>query len=85
MASITKTKNGKFKATVYVGRDANGKQIRKSITCDTEKEAKKLISFLADNKNCDICFDEIEPLYYSSTPKATTSIINEYLNKDNGV
>lgn len=41
MASITKTKNGKFKATVYVGRDANGKQIRKSITCDTEKEAKR--------------------------------------------
>jgi hypothetical protein len=52
---------------------------------NTEKEAKKLISFLADNKNCDICFDEIEPLYYSSTPIATTSIINEYLNKESNI
>lgn len=40
MASIRKMKNGKFQATVYVGRDLNGKQLRKYITADTEKECK---------------------------------------------
>lgn len=40
MASIRKMKNGKFQATVYVGRDSDGKQLRKYITADTEKECK---------------------------------------------
>lgn len=41
MANIRKTKNGTFQATIYVGRDSNGKQIRKYITCDTRKECKR--------------------------------------------
>lgn len=41
MASIQKLANGNFKATVSLGRDANGKQIRKTITCDSEKECKR--------------------------------------------
>lgn len=40
MASIRKMKNGKFQATVYVGRDSDGKQLRKYITADTERECK---------------------------------------------
>ncbi|NYB73897.1 site-specific integrase [Sedimentibacter hydroxybenzoicus DSM 7310] len=33
-------KNGKFQATVYIGRDSDGKQLRKYITADTERECK---------------------------------------------
>lgn len=40
MASIKKISNGKFQATVFIGRDANGKQMKKKITRDTEKECK---------------------------------------------
>ena len=40
MASIRKMKNGKFQATVYVGRDSDGKQLREYITADTERECK---------------------------------------------
>lgn len=40
MASIQKLPSGKWKATVYVGRDANGKMIRKSVTKGTKKECK---------------------------------------------
>ncbi|MEW5952667.1 MAG: tyrosine-type recombinase/integrase [Bacillota bacterium] len=40
MASIKKLPNGRFQATVFVGRDANGKQDKKRKTFDTEKEAK---------------------------------------------
>jgi len=45
MASIKKrkNKNGKvtWHATIYAGRDANGKMIRRYVTRDTEKECKK--------------------------------------------
>lgn len=41
MASIKKLDNGRFQATVFVGRDANGKQDKRKRTFDTEKEAKK--------------------------------------------
>jgi integrase len=34
-------KNGKFQATVYIGRDSDGKQLRKYVTANTEKECKK--------------------------------------------
>ena len=47
-----------------------------------EMEAKKLMLFLSNNKNDDICYAEIEPLYYNSTPMATTSITKEFLNKE---
>lgn len=40
MASIRKLENGKYQATVFVGRDANNKQIRKYVTRSTQKECK---------------------------------------------
>nr|PZN08410.1 MAG: site-specific integrase [Caldicoprobacter oshimai] len=40
MASIRKLKNGKYQATIFIGRDANGKQLRKYVTRDTYKECK---------------------------------------------
>lgn len=40
MASIKKLDNSRFQATVFVGRDANGKQMKKKKTFDSEKEAK---------------------------------------------
>ncbi|MBU3098345.1 MULTISPECIES: tyrosine-type recombinase/integrase [Clostridium] len=40
MASIRKMENGSFKATVSLGRDANNKQIRKTLYASTEKECK---------------------------------------------
>lgn len=41
MASIKKLDSGRFQATVFVGRDANGKQDKRKKTFDSEKEAKK--------------------------------------------
>ncbi|MFZ5645781.1 MAG: tyrosine-type recombinase/integrase [Bacillota bacterium] len=41
MASIKKLPNGRFQATVFVGRDANRKQDKRKKTFDSEKEAKK--------------------------------------------
>lgn len=40
MASIRKLPNGHYQATIYVGRDANGKQIRKYVTRPTLRECK---------------------------------------------
>lgn len=40
MASIKKRPNGTWQATVYVGRDANGKQLFKYVTKPTMKECK---------------------------------------------
>lgn len=40
MASIKKTPNGSYQATVYVGRDATGKQLFKYVTKPTLKECK---------------------------------------------
>ena len=40
MASIRKLKNGHYKATVYLGRDTDGKQIRRNATRPTKREAK---------------------------------------------
>jgi len=44
---------------------------------DIEKETEKLLDFLDHSKDCYLSYDEIEPLYYSSTPIATTKIINK--------
>lgn len=41
MASIKLLDNGKYQATVYIGRDANGKQDKKRKTFDSERKAKK--------------------------------------------
>ena len=40
MASIKKMENGTFKATISLGRDANNKQIRKTLYASSEKECK---------------------------------------------
>lgn len=40
MASIKKLANGTYQATIYLGRDSNGKQIRKYVTRDSLKECK---------------------------------------------
>lgn len=40
MASIRKRPNGTYQATIYVGRDANGKQLFKYVTKPTLKECK---------------------------------------------
>lgn len=42
MASIKKLPSGKFQATIYLGRDENGKQLKKKITRDSERECKKV-------------------------------------------
>lgn len=42
MASIKKRSNGTYQATIYVGRDAKGKQLFKYITRDTKKECKAI-------------------------------------------
>lgn len=41
MASIQKRPNGKYQATIYVGKDENGKQIRKYVTKSTLMECKR--------------------------------------------
>jgi len=41
MAYITKRKNGRWQAVVYMGRDENGKPIRRAVTKDTMMEAKR--------------------------------------------
>jgi len=41
LASIRKRPNGTYQATIYVGRDANGKQLFKYVTCDSLKECKR--------------------------------------------
>lgn len=48
MASIKKNANGTYSATVYVGRDANGKNLRKYITKDTLKECKNAVRELEE-------------------------------------
>lgn len=50
-----------------------------------ETEAEKLLNFLNQSKECHISYDEIEPFYYSSTPIATTSIINNYLYRESDI
>ena len=41
MASIRKLANGSWEATIYLGRDEKGKMLRKYLTRQTEKEAKR--------------------------------------------
>lgn len=54
MASIKKLPNGTYRARIFVGRDANGKQLFKSVTRPTEKEcksaARKIEQDLEDKK-----------------------------------
>ncbi|WP_156779610.1 hypothetical protein [Desulforamulus reducens] len=41
MASIARRPNGKWQATIYMGRDENGKQIRRYVTGQYLKEVKR--------------------------------------------
>lgn len=43
MASFTKRPNGSYQGVVYVGRDENGKQIRRTVTRQTLKECKAAV------------------------------------------
>ena len=43
MASITKRPNGSYQASIYVGRDDNGKHIRRTVTKPTLRECKAAV------------------------------------------
>lgn len=67
MAKATKLPSGNWRVSCYVGRDASGKQIRKSITAPTRKEAELLAAQFAvkqkhnsipGNKTVAMAFDE---------------------------
>lgn len=68
MANLKKTKSGTWQATVYLGRDANGKMKRKYITKATRKEAKlvaeELERELAENQYVDI--DNLRLITYAA-------------------
>lgn len=54
MASIKKRPNGTYQATIYVGRDADGKQLFRYVTRDKEKDCKSAareIEQEIENKN----------------------------------
>ena len=44
--SITKTPNGKYKATITIGVGIDGKQKRKSVTRDTKREVIEAVTLL---------------------------------------
>lgn len=58
MASFKKRPNGSYQATIYVGRDANGKQLFKCVTKDSLKEckaaARKLEQEIAEGRLTDL-------------------------------
>lgn len=67
MAKATKLPSGNWRVSCYVGRDVSGKQIRKSITAPTKKEAELLAAQFAvkkkhnkipNNKTVAMAFDE---------------------------
>lgn len=48
MGSIKKNSNGTYSGTVYVGRDSNGKMLRKYVTRDSLKECKNAVRELEE-------------------------------------
>lgn len=55
MATVTKLPSGKWRAQAFLGKDENGKQIRKSFTADTKAEAEGManeyvVAFRKDRK-----------------------------------
>lgn len=50
MASVEKLPSGKWRATAYLGRDINGKKIRKTFTAETKWQALKLAEECKDNR-----------------------------------
>jgi len=49
-----------------------------------DADIEKLMSFVMSDCKKEVIYEEIEPLFYSSTPKATTNIINRFLNSTGG-
>lgn len=48
MQKITKTKSGKFHTQVFLGKDADGKKIVKSITCNTRRECERKAAYMLE-------------------------------------
>jgi len=93
MASIKKTKSGKYQAIVYIGRDDNGKILRKCITRDGWKEcrdaARELedevaskslsnLSMMTMDKYMDKWFEIIKPTIAPTTRKEYKRYINKH-------
>lgn len=74
MASATKLKSGNWRCVAFLGRDKNGKQIRKSFTASTKKDAEALARAceLTEKKSMQ-CVDERDMTVYNA--------IDRYLNK----
>lgn len=51
MAKAKKLPSGKWRVQVFLGKDAEGKQIRRSITAPTKKEAEQQAALLAAQRN----------------------------------
>lgn len=51
MAKAKKLPSGKWRVQVFLGKDSNGKQIRRSITAPTKKEAEQQAALLAAQRN----------------------------------
>ena len=69
MASIRKNKSGTYTASVYVGRDANGKILREYITCPGWHECKTAAR------------EKEEEIKSRSLNKLTTLKMSEYMDK----
>lgn len=48
MQKITKTKSGKYHTQVFLGKDAEGKKIVKSITADTRRQCERQAAYLLE-------------------------------------
>lgn len=51
MAKAKKLPSGKWRVQIFLGKDADGKQIRRSITAPTKKEAEQQAALLAAQRN----------------------------------
>jgi integrase len=91
MASIKKNKNGTYSATVYVGRDANEKMIRKFVTRDGLKECKAAVRELEQeiedndisnvaNMKMSAYMDKWIELNKSNLASTTIKCYNTYIN-----
>lgn len=85
---ITKLDNGKWRATVTLGYDAGGKQIRKSKTAKTKKEATQWRNSLLLNPdnldllNTDIKFSDLSDAWIAKkeAKEIAKSTLNKYRN-----
>ncbi len=76
MAKPTKTKSGKWRVRVYLGKNENGTKKYKSITCDTKKECEyEQSKFLVENNG--IKESEIDNMFI-------TDLVKEYIDLKKG-